>query len=134
LGHEANNLTSLKNKILLLRSLIIDTSCIIVVKVQDKIIRTIISILLLRIYSVCTEQECLEQNFGKYRIDIAAIQEVSLRGSGVMDTGNLMLMCSGNGSNTFRFGFLINMEYKLTIMNFESADEKIHSLRTERKV
>jgi hypothetical protein len=52
----------------------------------------------------------------------------------VLGTGNLMLMYSGNGSNTFRFGFLINREYKLTVMNFESADEKIQSLRTERKV
>ena len=44
----------------------------------------------------------------KYSIDIAAIQEIVWKGSGVQDTGKLILKYSGNGSNTFGNSLLIN--------------------------
>jgi len=87
-----------------------------VVKVQEKVVRTIISILLLGMYSVWIRN--VRTEFAKYRIDIAAIQEVSWRGIGMLDTGKFILMCGGNGNNTFGTGFLIIREYKLTRMIF----------------
>jgi hypothetical protein len=54
---EAKNLTSVK-KVLLLISLIMDTSWIIVVKWQRKVIRIMTSTFLLEMYSLCRKQEC----------------------------------------------------------------------------
>jgi hypothetical protein len=54
---EATNLTSVKI-ILLLISLIMDAGWIILVKWQRKVIRIMISIFLLGMYSVCRKQEC----------------------------------------------------------------------------
>jgi hypothetical protein len=45
----------------------------------------------------------------------------------------LILMYSGNESNTFGTGFIINRKYKQAIMNFEAVDERICSLRMRRK-
>ena len=58
LGREANHHTSEKKKeVLLLRRLMMDASWVIVVKDQGKAIRTMISILLLEMYSVYIKQE-----------------------------------------------------------------------------
>jgi hypothetical protein len=65
----------------------------------------------------------------KYRIDIGAVQEIRCRGSGVLGTGNFILMNTGNKSNTFGISFLINRKYKQAVMNFEATDERICSLR-----
>jgi len=46
----------------------------------------------------------------KYRINIAVIQEIRWRESAVLDTGSFILTYSGNESNTFGRGFLINSE------------------------
>ena len=69
----------------------------------------------------------------KHRIDTAAVYEIRWQGSGVLDAGDFILMCSGNESNSFGTGFLINMRYKQEIMNFEAADERICSLRMRGK-
>jgi hypothetical protein len=58
LRHEANNLTSVKKKTSLLRSLIMDSRWIILAKDQGKVIRIMISVLLLGRYSAYIEQEC----------------------------------------------------------------------------
>jgi hypothetical protein len=50
-------------------------------------------------------------------------------GSEVLGTENFILIYGGNESNTLRIGFLINRKYKQTIMNFETVDERIWSLR-----
>jgi len=47
----------------------------------------------------------------KYRIDITAVQEVRWRGSGVLDTENFILMKSTKERNTFGTGILINRMY-----------------------
>jgi hypothetical protein len=47
----------------------------------------------------------------KYKIDITAVQEVRWRGSGVLDTGNFILMYSVIERNTFGAGILINRTY-----------------------
>jgi len=44
----------------------------------------------------------------KYTIGITAVQEVRWRGSGVVDTGNFILMKSAKERNTFGTGILIN--------------------------
>jgi hypothetical protein len=69
----------------------------------------------------------------KYRIDIGAIQEIRCRGSGVLDTGSIILMNIGNESNTFGISFLINRMYKQAVMNFETVDERICFLRMRGK-
>ena len=51
----------------------------------------------------------------------------------MLDTGNFILMYSGNESNTFGTGFLNNRKYKQTIMNFEAVEERLHSLRMKGK-
>jgi hypothetical protein len=40
---------------------------------------------------------------------------------------------SGNESNTFGTGFIINRKYEQTIMNFEAVEERICSLRMKGK-
>jgi hypothetical protein len=45
----------------------------------------------------------------------------------------LIMMYSGNESNTCGTGFMINRKYKQAFMNFEAADERICSLRMRRK-
>jgi len=37
----------------------------------------------------------------KYRIGIAEINEINWMGSGMLDGGNFILMCSGNERNSF---------------------------------
>jgi hypothetical protein len=54
----------------------------------------------------------------KYRIDIAAVQEIRCKGSWVLDTGNFILMYIGNEGSTFGTSFLINRKYKEAVMNF----------------
>ena len=51
----------------------------------------------------------------------------------MLDTGNFILMYSGNDSNTTGTGFIINRKYKQPIINFEAVDERTCSLRTEGK-
>jgi hypothetical protein len=51
----------------------------------------------------------------------------------VLDTGNFILMYSGNESNTSGTGFHINRKYKQTIMNFEAVEGRICSLRMKGK-
>jgi hypothetical protein len=52
----------------------------------------------------------IKRGMKKYRINIAVIQEIRWRESAVLDTGSFILMYSGNESNTFGRGFLINSE------------------------
>ena len=54
----------------------------------------------------------------KYKIDIAATQEIKWRGTGVLDVGNFILLYSCNDSNTFGTDYLINRKYKQAIINF----------------
>jgi hypothetical protein len=70
---------------------------------------------------------------GKQRIDTAAVNEKRWRRSGVLDAGNFTLTCTGNESNSFGTGFLINRKYKQEIMNFEAVDDRICSLRMRGK-
>jgi hypothetical protein len=49
----------------------------------------------------------LKSELEKYSIDIAAIQEILWKGTGVMDMGNFTMCYSGNISNTFGRGFLV---------------------------
>jgi len=44
----------------------------------------------------------------KYRINIAVIQEIKLRGSAVLDTGSFISMYNSNESNIFGSSFIIN--------------------------
>ena len=51
----------------------------------------------------------------------------------MLDTGNFILMYSGNESYTFGTGFLNSRKYKQTIMNFEAVEERLCSLRMKEK-
>jgi len=51
----------------------------------------------------------------------------------VLDVGNFILMCSGNESNSFGTGFLINRKCKQKNINFKAVDERICSLRMRGK-
>jgi hypothetical protein len=44
-------------------------------------------------------------------------------GNGLLDVGNFELMYSGNESNNFGTGFMINRKY--TCMSFEAVDDRI---------
>jgi Ca2+/Na+ antiporter len=57
-GREDNNLTSEQNLIFDKPNIIMNTGWIMVVKDQGNVIRTVISIILYGMYSVCIEQEC----------------------------------------------------------------------------
>jgi hypothetical protein len=59
----------------------------------------------------------------KNRIVISEINEMKWKGSGVLNGGNFILMYSGNESNTFGTGFMINRKYKQAIMNLETVDD-----------
>jgi hypothetical protein len=52
----------------------------------------------------------VKREMKKYRINIAVIQEIRWREGAVLDIGSFILMYSGNESNTFGSGFLINSE------------------------
>lgn len=52
----------------------------------------------------------------------------------MLDTGKYMLTYSGNESNSFGTGFLINRTYKQTIMNFKGVGETMCSLRMRGKL
>jgi len=45
--------------------------------------------------------------------------------SGVFDARNFILIYSGNESNTFGTGLMINRKYKQSIMNFDATDNRI---------
>jgi hypothetical protein len=53
----------------------------------------------------------VKRELEKYRIDITAVQVVRWKGSGVLDTGNFILVYSVIERNTFGTGILINRVY-----------------------
>jgi hypothetical protein len=69
----------------------------------------------------------------KYSIDIAAIQEIRWKGTGVMDTGNFTMYYNGNIGNTFGLGFLVRKKYKHTVIGFEPINERLCVLRVRGK-
>jgi hypothetical protein len=44
---------------------------------------------------------------------------------GVLNTGNFILMFSGNESNNCVTGFMINRKYKQSIINVDAMDDNI---------
>jgi len=65
----------------------------------------------------------------KYRIGIAAIQEIRWPETEIMDTGDFTILYSGSMKNTLGTGFVVSKEYKGSIMEFKPINERICTLR-----
>jgi hypothetical protein len=75
----------------------------------------------------------LKSELEKYSINIAAVQEIRWKGTGVMDTGNFTMYYSKNIGNTFGTGFLVRKKYKHTVIGFEPINERLCILRVREK-
>jgi hypothetical protein len=65
----------------------------------------------------------------KYKIGIAALQEIRWKGVGSMDTGNFTFFCSDSRNNTLGGGILFIRNYKHSVTGFELFNEQISVLR-----
>jgi exonuclease III len=75
----------------------------------------------------------LKSELEKYSIDIAAIQGIRWKGTGVMDTGNFTMYYSGNIGSTFGTGCLVRKKYKHIVIGFEPINERLCILRVRGK-
>ena len=72
----------------------------------------------------------LKEELNKYKIGIAALQEIRWSGSEIFDSGDFIMCYSGNKERRqFGTGFLINKKYKHLIMDFNPESERICTLR-----
>lgn len=75
----------------------------------------------------------LRQEMTKYKVDIAALQEVRWKGIGIMDFRDYTLFNSGNVNKTFGTAFMVKKSMKHAVMNFEPVDERMCVMRIRGK-
>ena len=71
----------------------------------------------------------LKEELTKCRIGIAAIQEIQWPGTEIMDTDDLTILYSGSTKSALGTGFVVSKEYKGSIMEFKTFNERICTLR-----
>jgi len=76
----------------------------------------------------------LKEDLTKYRIGIAAIQEIQWPGTEIMETGNFTNLYSGSTKSALDTGFVVSKEYKGSIMEFRPINEKICTLRIRARL
>jgi len=76
----------------------------------------------------------LKEELTKYRIGIAAIQEIRWPGTVIMDTGDFTILYSGSMKSTLGTGFVVSKEYKGSIMEFKPINERICTLRIRARL
>jgi len=78
--------------------------------------------------------ETMTQEFKRYNIIIAAIQETRWQSYEIFDTGDYMACYSGsNKHNLFGTGFMIHKRVKDHMLNFEPVDKHMYYLRLKGK-
>lgn len=72
----------------------------------------------------------LKQEMEKYRIGVAAVQEVRWKGNGIIRSGNYTIMYSGGDNGRLGgTGFLVDNKYKAAVINFNPVNERMCTLR-----
>lgn len=80
------------------------------------------------LYRVRAMQE-LKSDLTKYKIHIAALQEIRWRGKEIMDLKDSTLFNSGNRNNTLGTGFLVSKRIKYLVIDFKAVNERICTIR-----
>jgi exonuclease III len=76
----------------------------------------------------------LKDELHRYRVAIAAVQEVRWCGNEIFDSGDFTICYSGNKEQSlFGTGFVIHKNYKHLIMDFHSESDRLCSLRVKGK-
>ena len=77
----------------------------------------------------------LINELSKYKIDIAAIQEMRWPNKGTMNHGNYTVFYSGNDQNKKKSGtgFIVNARLRPHIIGFNACNERMSSLRIQAK-
>jgi len=76
----------------------------------------------------------LKEELTKYRIRIAAIQEIRWPGTEIMDRGDFTILYSGSMKSTLGTGFVVSKGYKGSIMEFKPINERICTLRIRARL
>ncbi|XP_022188473.1 craniofacial development protein 2-like [Nilaparvata lugens] len=71
----------------------------------------------------------LTDQLKKYRVDVAALQEVRWRGSHILKTKDYTILCSGNNTNTFGTAFVVHNNLLGQLIDFKDIDERMCSIR-----
>ena len=76
----------------------------------------------------------MKEELTKYRIGIAAIQEIRWPGTEIMGTGDFTILYSGSMKSTLGTGFVVSKEYNGSIMEFKPINERICILRIRARL
>ena len=77
--------------------------------------------------------KCLKDQLKKYKVMIAALQEIRWKESSIMDSGDYTLFCSSNGTSNFGTGFVVHKKIKPAVLNFNPINGRLCSLRIKMK-
>jgi len=76
----------------------------------------------------------LQEELTKYRLGIAAIQEIRWPGTEIMDTGDFTILYSRSMKSTLGTGFVVSKECNGPIMEFKPINERICTLRIRARL
>jgi exonuclease III len=71
----------------------------------------------------------LKQVLGKYKVDIASLQEVRWKNKSIWDAEEYTIFCSGGNNSTFRMAFMVAKKLKHAVLKFEPVYERFCYLR-----